>query len=412
MIRREEARLRHVFRRILLVSLAAPGSIYACNSASSSQGPAGVDAGEDATGGARDAAQGDAAPGDDAGVLPGSDAATGPAPDASDASSPPDDATGACDPSPAYFDDASYFADDAGPDAAPLPAALCYTFVDLPCGLPAGQPSSDCFLYLSACNKYWTGDGGFFNCQVWGSGCVDGAVSDSPGDPATLGYSLCSSVGRRPAGLEIPECAGDASVTSELGDYFAQVAHLEAASVEAFTRLREELVAHEAPTALVRMAARSGRDEVRHARIVGRLARRFGGTQALVHVAPREKRSLEEMACENAVEGCVRETFGALLAQWQAAHAEDAEVRAAMRVIAADETRHAALAWAIARWASTKLDVEARARVSRAQADAVRALLHDASCPIRAPLVRQAGLPTEKQVRALAGAASEALWGA
>ena len=52
-------------------------------------------------------------------------------------------------------------------------------------------------------------------------------------------------------------------------------------------------------------------------------------------------RELEAIAIENAVEGCVRESFGALLATWQAKTAGDARVRAAMKRIARDETRHA-----------------------------------------------------------------------
>jgi hypothetical protein len=57
-------------------------------------------------------------------------------------------------------------------------------------------------------------------------------------------------------------------------------------------------------------------------------------------------RSLEELAVENAVEGCVRETYGALTAIWQARTAKDPSVAAAVRRIARDETRHAALSWA------------------------------------------------------------------
>src|SRR4029079_4274037 len=75
-------------------------------------------------------------------------------------------------------------------------------------------------------------------------------------------------------------------------------------------------------------------------------------------------RPLAEVAIENAVEGCVRETFGAMMATYQAAHAEDAEIARIMRRVARDETRHAALSWAVARWAWPALDEAARAALA------------------------------------------------
>jgi hypothetical protein len=152
------------------------------------------------------------------------------------------------------------------------------------------------------------------------------------------------------------------------------MAHLEAASVYAFEVMQAELGRAGAPASLVRAAARAERDERRHAHATARLARRFGGAPVRPRVRPAGRRSLEAMAVENAVEGCVRETFGALLATWQARHAKDATIRRAMTGIARDETRHAALAWAFARWAESRLDASARARIARARSNAVRSL--------------------------------------
>ena len=167
---------------------------------------------------------------------------------------------------------------------------------------------------------------------------------------------------------------------------------------------------HAAPGELVRMAERSAlRDEERHARTVGSLARRFGATPPKVRVGRAQRRSLEEMARENAVEGCVRETFGAIVATWQAAHARDAEVRAAMKRIAADETRHAALAWAIARWAEARLDEAARARVREARDEAVRELAREVGGGAVDEVTSEAGLPAPADARALVRAMSDAL---
>jgi hypothetical protein len=70
---------------------------------------------------------------------------------------------------------------------------------------------------------------------------------------------------------------------------------------------------------------------------------------------------------ENAVAGCVGETFGALFAMRQACSARDDTVRRTMAVIARDEVRHATLAWAIHRWCWSRLLPRERARVETAQ---------------------------------------------
>ena len=109
--------------------------------------------------------------------------------------------------------------------------------------------------------------------------------------------------------------------------------------------------------------------------MLGALARREGGEVGPSEAAPLRERSIEEQATENAVEGCVFETFGALLAQWQATHAVDLGVRASLARLARDETRHAALAWTMAAWLEARLTPEARLRVREARARARRELL-------------------------------------
>jgi hypothetical protein len=105
------------------------------------------------------------------------------------------------------------------------------------------------------------------------------------------------------------------------------------------------------------------------------------------------ERSLEEMAIENAVEGCVRETYGALVALWQASHATDPVVAAAMVPMAEDETRHAELAWEVASWAEPLLSPAARSRVDAARTRALHDLATEACRPLPPALVSFAGLP-------------------
>jgi len=92
-------------------------------------------------------------------------------------------------------------------------------------------------------------------------------------------------------------------------------------------------------------------------------------------VLPRVDRSLEEVVRENVVEGCVRETYAALVAEHQSRTASHLPLRRAMKRIARDESRHAALAWSVHEWAMPRLDRRARARITGARAAAERELV-------------------------------------
>jgi hypothetical protein len=211
--------------------------------------------------------------------------------------------------------------------------------------------------------------------------------------------------GRRPEGLELGLPA-DAS----LGAYFAEVASLEAASVPAFRRLDRELAQHRAPEALRRRARAAAHDEVRHARAMRRLAQAHGTGPVPVRLAPFTERPLVEMARENAMEGCVRETFGAALALWQAEHATDPEIRKEMRLIAEDEASHAELAWDVAAWAEGECAEGEREAVAAALRQAVADL--ESAMSVQVPeAAERAGLPSGAQLRYLFEAVRREFWG-
>ncbi|MFB1479220.1 ferritin-like domain-containing protein [Corallococcus sp. RDP092CA] len=214
-------------------------------------------------------------------------------------------------------------------------------------------------------------------------------------------------IGRRPAGLQVAEARESAEA---LGRYFADAARLEAASVHAFLRLRDELALHGADLGLQDAARRSAMEEVMHARVTERIARRFGGTPQRPVVEELPLRSLVDVALENAVEGCVRETYGALLAHHQALHARDLEVRQAMVGIAEDETRHAALSWDIDQWARPRLSEEERAAVKEAQKRAVALLREEVAVPLDASIITEAGMPTPEAALALLDTLEQDLW--
>jgi hypothetical protein len=214
--------------------------------------------------------------------------------------------------------------------------------------------------------------------------------------------------GRRPEGLA-PHAR---SCDDAIGAFFAECAYLEAASVPAFERLARELRAHGAPARLVKRATRARADEVRHAKATAALARRRGAETETVVVELSTVRSLFAIAIENAVEGCVRETYGALVAVHQAAHAKDARVAAVMRRIAQDETRHAALAWDVAEWIDARLTGDERRMVAEARARAVETLRDALAAPVARDLERDAGLPSASKALAMLDVIAPSLWAA
>ena len=204
--------------------------------------------------------------------------------------------------------------------------------------------------------------------------------------------------GRRPDGLVLRAAdAGD-----HVARLLARMALLEAASVPAFARLERELTELGAPEELCRRARAARRDEVRHARQMRRLAHRRGlaGPKQLgsFRRAKEAARSVEQLALENAVEGCVREAYGALLATYQAERAHSTELRNAFREIATDERSHAALAEDVAEWLNGQLDAPAAERVAAARADALSELWSSLGDYQREP---ELGLPGAEVARAL-----------
>jgi hypothetical protein len=243
-------------------------------------------------------------------------------------------------------------------------------------------------------------------CNSTSSGLYGGCALESYDEEnIVITCYSCAAVGRRFAGFE-----GGACDERTLGAQLANMALLEAVSVHAFRDLRSELAGFGAPRGLLRGMSRAARDEVRHARRTRALARRFGAKLAPVPRPSAASRSLEDIARENAVEGCVRETFGALVAHYQSEHAKDPELRGALSRIARDETRHAALSWQLHAWLERRLDRAARQRVKQAQEAAARKLYAELATPGADDPENLAGFPAPETSRALFQKACPALW--
>lgn len=146
---------------------------------------------------------------------------------------------------------------------------------------------------------------------------------------------------------------------AELAAWWRDAALDEHASVAAFARAALELMSVGAPPELLRETAAAMQDEVEHARLCFGQARRFGA--GLLGPGPLAiegslTRAGDPVAIAVAVlmEGCVGEGIAAAVAGVAAEGCEDGETRAVLRRIAADEARHAALAWKTLRWLVTE----------------------------------------------------------
>ncbi|HEX4339080.1 MAG TPA: ferritin-like domain-containing protein [Polyangiaceae bacterium] len=288
--------------------------------------------------------------------------------------------------------------------------AECRATQSLACGLPSRVHVLDggCAIKASDCREVCPSYGAF-NCQAADASCVGGQIRRD--GPISVSCDFCpGGIGRRPVNLVAPPRRESAGAVAA---YFEHAAFLEAASVRAFGELAVDLAACDAPPALFVEARRAARDELRHLRMTARLARRFGGrappSARAVGSPTRRWPTLASVARENAVEGCVRETYGALVAHYQAMHASDAVVRRTMSTIADDETRHAALSWSVFHFTAARLKKGSRAVVSARLASAIDALHREVEEP-DAELVRVAGLPTAVEQRRLLAQMKKYVW--
>lgn len=236
-----------------------------------------------------------------------------------------------------------------------------------------------------------------------GTTAATGSLEDPEVDLVCHWYTLC---GRGHAGLR---SHGHSTARDPVGRWAAKAAHAEAASVPAFVHLSRELAAHGAPDSLCKQARRAAADEVIHARLMSRMATERGAAVPQPRVESIPIRALESIAIENAVEGCVRETWAALEATHQAVHARNPEVRRAMGRIAVDEVRHAELARQVDAWCRSRLDDEARARVDDARARAVEDLRTRVGA-VSPDLAAATGLPAGVSARRLFDRLAAAMW--
>jgi hypothetical protein len=139
-----------------------------------------------------------------------------------------------------------------------------------------------------------------------------------------------------------------------LARYWARIAALEHASVASFARFAMQLLGLGAPPELVRASQRAAADEVRHAQLAYGLASAYAGAPVGPGRLPlggvELHGSWREIVAGLIEEACVGETLGVAEAIAALDSVEEPAVRVVLEIIAADEQRHAQLAWRCLAW--------------------------------------------------------------
>ncbi|WP_437554880.1 hypothetical protein WME97_22860 [Sorangium sp. So ce367] len=191
----------------------------------------------------------------------------------------------------------------------------------------------------------------------------------------------------------------------ELAALWVEAALAEHASIATFAALALELLALGAPADLLAACQQAAQDELEHACLSFGLASTYAGLPLGPGKLPLPATALSGDAAAVAylsfTDGCIGETFAAALARRAQRHAIDPAVARALARIAADEARHAALAWNIVAWCLTLDPARVRAALGAALAapelEAPAAPLTDVlGLPI-VPAARHGAVPVDEQ---------------
>lgn len=234
-------------------------------------------------------------------------------------------------------------------DLGPLDPNLGHRYFELCVDLP---PNGDC---SSICPPdqlcegmelcYWTPPVSVCGPFMSEDGCCLLTVGE---DPPPIGRPFWIDGEARLA------CAPE--LLDDVAAHWLALARGEHASVAAFARFIALLQRHAAPAQLIREAIAAAADEVRHTELALDLASRTAGRRLelgalAIDDALIDIDDLRAAVCAAVREGCIDETLAAHEALCLARVAEDAQVVAVLERIAADEARHAALAWRFVAWA-------------------------------------------------------------
>ena len=192
---------------------------------------------------------------------------------------------------------------------------------------------------------------------------------------------------------------------------WTRIGLMEHASVAAFARFALQLLGLGAPPDLLEACQQAMQDELRHTRLAFGLASAYAsaplgpGSLKLDDALDGSSDDLlADVVMGTLVEGCIGETIAALDAREGASFAIDPHVQQVLSEIAADEERHAELAWRFLDWALTErpalapqLLARTRAQLARVSSRLTPDMLRDASSTQAASL-QHGILPREQKL--------------
>lgn len=226
---------------------------------------------------------------------------------------------------------------------------------------PFSGPSFACQLPFDACNTDADCQGGGEYCAIGEGGriCETAPVCGRPfliASEARIAEPVASAAWRASAELlDLSKLMlpSDGELRERLVEHWTHIGLLEHASVAAFARFTLQLISVGAPAELVEASQKAALDEIRHAELAFALASRYAGRDIgpgpLPMTGALDAASLDDILRTTVREGCIGETQAALEASRAAEGCEDPIVRAILETIAADEARHAELAWRVVR---------------------------------------------------------------
>lgn len=140
-----------------------------------------------------------------------------------------------------------------------------------------------------------------------------------------------------------------------IGALWQHNALYEHASVASFAVFLLQAMQLGAPPAILQRTIAAMDDEVRHAMLCFALANRFLGVAQqpgpfAQPIAPAAAMDVQTIVEAVIAEGCISETIAVAFAAQALCRAEDAEVKACLETIVAEERRHSDLAWDFVTW--------------------------------------------------------------
>ena len=151
-----------------------------------------------------------------------------------------------------------------------------------------------------------------------------------------------------------PSMLENSTVANTIGLEWLQQAEAEHASIASFARHTLQLMSIGASSELILRSQRASIDEIEHAKMCYGFASKF--MEVEIYPGPLDMiGSLDKLNIEDIIEsviqdGCIQETISAIEGHFRAKYTSDEVVKNSLTKLAADETKHAQLAWDTIKW--------------------------------------------------------------